>query len=269
MLSWNASATATSYTLQVSTSNTFSSFVYNQSGIAGTSQQVNGLSGLVQYYWRVSATNNYGTSAYSNTWSFTTVFVCGIQITYSGKIYNTVLIGSQCWMKENLNVGTKLQGKPGFVISTNNGTIEKYCYNNLESNCTTYGGMYQWNEAMAYSTIPGSQGICPDGWHIPTKAELQTLSTSVTNNSNKLKAVGQGSGAGAGTNTSGFSELMGGWMDRTDGGYHALGTEGSVWSSTPYDGTNTWIMCLDASDTVVYIDYYTKDYGWGVRCLHD
>ncbi len=268
-LTWNASASATSYTLQVSTNSSFSSTVYNQSGLAGTSQQVNGLSSQTQYYWRVSATNSYGTSAYSGTRTFTTIFVCGAQITYAGKVYNTVLIGSQCWMKENLNVGTMIQGKPGFVNSTDNGTIEKYCYNNLESNCATYGGMYQWNEAMAYSTTPGTQGICPSGWHIPTKAELQTLSTTVSNNSNNLKAVGQGSGAGAGNNTSGFSQLMGGWMDRTDGSFHALGAEGSVWSSTQNDGYNSWIMYLDASDTVVYIDYYGKSYAWGVRCLHD
>ncbi|MCK9426335.1 MAG: T9SS type A sorting domain-containing protein, partial [Ignavibacteriaceae bacterium] len=67
-LTWNASATATSYTLQVSTKSDFSSFVYNQSIGNLTSQQITGLSNLTPYYWKVSATNSYGTSAYSTPW---------------------------------------------------------------------------------------------------------------------------------------------------------------------------------------------------------
>src|ERR1035437_7497296 len=123
-------------------------------------------------------------------------------VVYEGKTYNTVAIGDQCWLKENLDVGTQVNGS---LEQTNNGTIEKYCYNNDPANCTTYGGLYQWNEAMQYVTTPGTKGICPTGWHIPTYAELQTLATTVSNDGNALKAVGQGTGSGAGTNTSGFS----------------------------------------------------------------
>lgn len=72
MLSWNISSGATSYALQVSLSNTFSTFVYNQSGITAISQPVTGLSNNTLYYWRVSASNGSGTSAWSNVWSFTT-----------------------------------------------------------------------------------------------------------------------------------------------------------------------------------------------------
>ncbi len=71
-LSWNASTGATSYRLQVSTSSTFSTTVYDRSGITGTSQQVAGLANNTLYYWRVNATNAGGTSSYSSTWSFTT-----------------------------------------------------------------------------------------------------------------------------------------------------------------------------------------------------
>ncbi|MEI7485624.1 MAG: PEGA domain-containing protein, partial [Ignavibacteriota bacterium] len=92
---------------------------------------------------------------------------CDSQITYANKIYNIVKTGSQCWLKENLDIGMMIDGKQDAV---NNGKIEKYCYDNDPDNCAKYGGLYQWNEAMAYSTNPGSKGICPDGWHIPTKA---------------------------------------------------------------------------------------------------
>jgi formylglycine-generating enzyme required for sulfatase activity len=72
-LSWNASGDAISYTLQVSVNSLFTSFVFNQSGLTSLSKQVTSLGNLTTYYWRVSATNNYGTSDWSTpTWSFTT-----------------------------------------------------------------------------------------------------------------------------------------------------------------------------------------------------
>ena len=72
-LSWNASATATSYTVQVSTSPTFSSFAYNVSGITSTSTSVSALAKGTLYYWRVQAANSGGGSDWSNVWDFTTV----------------------------------------------------------------------------------------------------------------------------------------------------------------------------------------------------
>jgi len=96
------------------------------------------------------------------------------------KYYSTVRIGDQCWMAENLNIGTKLYfDYYEFNTSTDNSIIEKYCYNSLESNCDTYGGMYQWNEAMNYITTEGAQGICPDGWHIPSLDDWTTLTTYI------------------------------------------------------------------------------------------
>ena len=92
------------------------------------------------------------------------------------KSYSTVLIGSQCWMRENLNVGTKItsctNGYAGVCTTggdtvqdqgTSCSSIQKYCYSDNEANCTTYGGLYQWNQAMCGSTTEGAQGICPTG----------------------------------------------------------------------------------------------------------
>ncbi len=80
--------------------------------------------------------------------------------------YSTVLIDDQCWMAENLNYGDQIDG---MYNQTNNSIIEKYCYNDLESNCDSLGGLYQWNELMEYTTEEGTQGICPDGWHVATR----------------------------------------------------------------------------------------------------
>jgi uncharacterized protein (TIGR02145 family) len=58
---------------------------------------------------------------------------------------------------------------------SNNSIIEKYCYDNNLDSCTKYGGLYQWNEIMQYTTQQGVQGICPTGWHLPTDEEWKVL----------------------------------------------------------------------------------------------
>jgi hypothetical protein len=82
-LSWNASTGAASYTLQVSTNSSFSSFVVNQSSINTTSYAVSGLANSTTYYWRVNASNSYGTSDWSSIWSFTTVATTSKWTTYN------------------------------------------------------------------------------------------------------------------------------------------------------------------------------------------
>ena len=94
-----------------------------------------------------------------------TISSCPATVQYEGKTYNTVLIGNQCWLKENLDVGTRINLNQS---PTNNGIIEKYCYNDNPTNCDTYGGLYKWDEAMQYTTTEGAIGICPSGWHIPS-----------------------------------------------------------------------------------------------------
>lgn len=194
-----------------------------------------------------------------------TIFICGVsKVSYGGKDYNTVLIGSQCWLKENLDVGAMING---YTNSTNDSTIEKYCYGNAPSSCNTYGGLYQWNEAMQYSTTPGTQGICPPGWHLPTLAEFQTLSSSVGGDGNALKAIGQGTGGGAGTNTSGFSALLAG-IRSNSGSFGGLGSFTRFWSSTE-SATNAYRLDLVNSGSTVTFASDAKDFGFSVRCIRD
>lgn len=184
-------------------------------------------------------------------------------VDYGGKIYNTILIGNQCWLKENLDIGTMITGWPG-----NNSTIEKYCYDNNVNNCTTFGGLYPWDEAMQYVTTEGTQGICPTGWHIPTLSEFQILTAAVNNDGNSLKAIGQGTGGGAGTNTSGFSALLAGYR-RTDGNFVYLGNLAAISSSTEYDAYNAYRLHLGGNDSDVYLIHHGKESGFSVRCLKD
>ncbi|MFI5253318.1 MAG: FISUMP domain-containing protein [Bacteroidota bacterium] len=188
-------------------------------------------------------------------------------VMYAGKTYNTVQIGAQCWLKENLNVGTMVDSLQN---QTNNGIIEKYCYNNDTNNCNIYGGLYQWDEAMQYSATAGAQGICPTGWHIPTAAEFHPLATTVNYDGNALKAVGQGVPSyGAGTNTSGFSALLAGY--RNSYGYFLnLGYFTYVWSSTELNATYANSLYLNyLNSTILVILNNIKESGFSVRCLED
>jgi uncharacterized protein (TIGR02145 family) len=93
-----------------------------------------------------------------------------------GNTYPVVQIGRQCWMAENLNVGTYLNKQTvDGSYQTDNGVVEKYCWMNDQWYCEEYGGLYQWDEAMNYITEEGTQGICPEGWHLPTDEEWKIM----------------------------------------------------------------------------------------------
>ncbi len=267
LFSWTASTGATSYTLQISTDNSFTNYIINQSGITNNSKQIDGLSYSTKYYWRVSASNGNTSSGPSSFSSFTTmasVACVGVPtITYNGKIYNTVQIGNQCWLAENLDVGTMIQGTQN---PNNNGTIEKYCFNDDPNNCATYGGLYLWNEAMQYSSASGSRGICPEGWRIATRTDFQSLSASVNNDGNSLKAVGQGVGNGAGANASGFSALLAG--NFFNGSFLQIMGTTSFWSSTEHGNPDyAYSLNLVAQNSTVIIIENTKNIGFSIRCI--
>ena len=272
-LVWNISSGADSYTLQVSEDSSFTSFAYNQTGLTGTNQEISGLINSTRYYWRVNATNSYGTSGWSEVWNFTTESGSGMgdpcpglpTVFYEGKTYNTVQVGIQCWLRENLDVGAMIAG---IQNQTNNDVLEKYCYDNDPANCNTYGGLYQWDEAMQYVTNEGAQGICPLGWHIPTILEFLTLRTMVGGDGNALKEIGQGTGGGAGTNTSGFSALLAGQRDYQPY-FWRLGTHAIFWSSIENDISWAQDLSLYAENNTINPGAIFKTAGYSIRCLKD
>jgi uncharacterized protein (TIGR02145 family) len=183
-------------------------------------------------------------------------------VEYEGQIYNTVQIGGQCWMKENLNVGVMINGN---MNGSNNDTIEKYCYNDVRVNCDLYGALYQFQEAMKYSLTPATQGICPPGWHMPTYTEIETLITSVNSDGDALKAIGQGSGEGSGTNLSGFSALLAGLRAFT-GEFSNFGEAACFWSSNG-DVYSGYYMSLWHNDNSISFYSMIAEYGLSVRCI--
>ncbi len=97
---------------------------------------------------------------------------CGDVLEIGGESYPTIQFGNQCWMAKNLNLGVMILSASN---QTNNNTIEKYCMDDVATNCIIYGGLYQWNEVMNYTTSVGAKGICPTGWHLPTEIEVETF----------------------------------------------------------------------------------------------
>jgi uncharacterized protein (TIGR02145 family) len=226
----------------------------------------------------ISKNSNYRVRAVRSFSSFN----CGDVFVDSrdGQSYETVQIGDQCWMAENLNIGSQIDGSEEM---TDNGTIEKYCFNNDPANCETYGGLYQWDEIMNYTTTEGVQGICPEGWHLPTDADWcileQVVDSTITCNSTgnrgvdgggKLKETGtlhwECDNTGA-TNSSGFTALPGGW--RSFGNFVNMNWEGSWWSSSEYDNTNAWHRGLFCDNAQVVRHNDQKIFGRSVRCLRD
>ncbi len=223
------------------------------------------------YYLKIKKTNGSTTSIAVSSienLAFATLNCPATVDDADGNTYNTIIIGDQCWMKENLNVGTKILGSGSQTDNGGSNIIEKYCYNNDDANCTTYGGLYQWNEAMNYSTTEGAQGICPTGWHIPTKTELEALSIAVGGDGNALKDAGQGTYDGAGTNTSGFSALFAGYRDNIYANFRDLGLYSNFWSSTESGSLAHYLSLYDVSSNVL-LTYGDKNYGYSVRCLKD
>lgn len=212
-----------------------------------------------------------------------------------GYTYQTVQIGSQTWMAENLKYLPSVVG-PGTGSNS-----EAYCYvygydgtsisaAKATENYATYGVLYNWTAAMngaesSDANPSGVQGICPDGWHLPSDAEWKQLEmylgmseTDVnstgwrgTVEGGKLKEAGTthwaDPNAGA-NNESGFTALPGG--DRIDNGYFGyVRSHGSWWSSTEGNTYNAWRRVLNYYYSYVYRLDFTKSLGFSVRCLRD
>jgi uncharacterized protein (TIGR02145 family) len=164
-------------------------------------------------------------------------------------------------MKENLDVGTMLEGNLIQTTNrqTNNGIIEKYCYDDDTANCSIYGGLYQWDEAMQYVSTPGARGICPEGWHIPTYPEFQTLIATVGGDGNALLA--------SRTNSSGFSLLLSGYVHNA---FEELEVHSFNYSSNS-SGVNATYMYVYGIPSSPIISFFSnwKWYGMSIRCIKD
>ncbi len=220
---------------------------------------------------------------------------------YDGNVYNTVLIGDQCWMKENLKTTQYRNGTPIEYPGTNNSawqsnTTGAYAWyaNNIDWK-DSYGALYNWY------AVNNPNGLCPKGWHVPSDAQWTQLVDYVVAQSfpnqwdnpngagNALKSCRQvNSPLGGDCNTAvhprwdedtwspyhhgfdefGFSGLPGG-VRSDDGNFYSIGSNGNWWSSTEYSTNNAWFRDLYYYSGDVSRDYSDKANGFSVRCVKD
>jgi uncharacterized protein (TIGR02145 family) len=201
---------------------------------------------------------------------FSIIPPCGEPITDPRdlQIYNTVKIGNQCWMADNMNLGEMIYGNEEM---SNNGVFEKYCYDNDPANCEIYGGLYQWDEMMQYST--STQGICPDDWHLPSDAEWFEMENYLDPSINNPNSTGwRGTDCGLKMlegGSSGFEGLLSGYKDWDSEEFLMIG-EGTYFRSTSmYVSPYSWYRAIENNNLQVYRNSATKTYGFSVRCLRD
>ena len=188
-----------------------------------------------------------------------------------GNVYNTVTIGTQVWMKENLKVSKYRNGDAiptdldtAAWSTTSSGAYA--IYNNDAANNIIYGKLYNWY------AVADSRNLCPVGWHVPSDGEWTILENFLGGASiagGKMKAVSNlwlSPNTGA-TNESGFSGLPSGYR-YTNGSYYGVGF-GGWWSSTESSSSEAWYRNLDYGSGVSGRNFNYKQYGFSVRCLRD
>jgi uncharacterized protein (TIGR02145 family) len=212
---------------------------------------------------------------------------------YDGNVYNTVKIGNQCWLKENIRTTHYADGTAIPAGSDTSSTIAyRYAPNNDEANVSTYGYLYNWpammNGATSNNANPsGIQGICPKGWHVPSNSEWSQLETYVNSQSEYLCYGGNAKALAATTgwesydfectpgyqrennNATGFSVLPTGKYG--ENGYEDFNRMAIFWSTYLYDGEYSfirdlwnWSYSLVGNNTIASINC-----GLSVRCLRD
>jgi uncharacterized protein (TIGR02145 family) len=223
----------------------------------------------------------------------------------NGKTYNTVKVGKQNWISENLNVTTFKNGdtipeaktwKEWTSLSKREKPV--WCYQSYNStNGIKYGKLYNWY------AVNDPRGLAPEGWHIPNVSEWETMATFLGENAGtKMKSTsgwektyevpseyGLMPGIlanannlgkwvdGHGNNQSGFDGLPGGQcIDSGYGGYDPSGTRGAWWSSSEPSHLSkrkneklAWVFYLSNGSKDLGKNFFSKQEGKSVRCIRD
>jgi uncharacterized protein (TIGR02145 family) len=199
--------------------------------------------------------------------------VAGATVTdIDGNVYETVWIGGQNWMAENLKTNTYNDGTSIELIEDNtdwdNNTNGAYCW--LDNNQTIgdiYGALYNWHAV-------NNSNLCPTGWHVPTDEEWTDLENYVAfdghngSEATALKSTSGWEGGGNGTDEYGFSALPGGNRE-SDGIFGASDDTGFLWSATGDGGSSAWSRQFFTGDSEIYRSQEEKTSGYSVRCIKD
>jgi len=240
------------------------------------------------YYWKIVVQDDYNLII-GDVWEFTTLITGSSTVTdIDGNIYQTIVIGNQEWMIENLKVTHYRNGDPiPNIIDNSNWTgsyTGAYCYfDNDYSNRDKYGALYNWY------AVDDSRNIAPAGWHVPSDAEIMELEIYLGMSQNQANSTGwRGTNEGsklAGNeglwsdgalesdpefNNSNFCLLPGGGR-RSFGHFVWLGADAQLWSTSQFESNSSgaWIRYLYSNNTDVSRGGAYKYNGYSVRCVKD
>ena len=213
---------------------------------------------------------------------------------YDGNTYNTVQIGDQCWLRENLRVTHFPNGiEIPNGIYYNTGSSSYYRNSNVDTE--TYGLFYNWTAAMngaasSNSTPSGVQGVCPDGWHLPSTAEWEQLKTYLSGESQYWcngDANNIGKSLAATTdwrssnttchignnptdnNSTGFNAIPAGYNYSYNNTYpDYISNYAKIWTSTE-SGSSAYYYQLNYNAATLTNSTGGKGYGYSVRCVKD
>jgi uncharacterized protein (TIGR02145 family) len=230
-----------------------------------------GLKINTNYYVRAYATNSNGIS-YGNEISFIIQQCSGEQVTdMDGNVYNSVIIGTQTWMVENLKA-TKFNNGIKIPLIENDTvwsylSTPGYCwYNNDSSSNVKYGALYN-----CYTINTGN--LAPTGWHVATNEDWTILSTylgGVTIAGGKLKETGTthwGLPNKDASDEVGFKALPGGYRGN-NGAFVGLNNYGNWWTSTTVD-EQAWFRQMNAYGSDLLYGSRYKEEGYSIRCVKD
>jgi uncharacterized protein (TIGR02145 family) len=190
-----------------------------------------------------------------------------------GNTYKTVTIGTQVWTAENLNVehyrnGDQIPHVQDIEVWKKLKTGAWCYYKNNPENEKTYGKLYNWYAAN------DPRGLAPEGWHIPSDVEWQTLiyyflgGDGIAGGKLKATTLWKSPNTGA-TNERGFTAFPGGLFSSQYGRYYVDGETGSFWSSSEDDDANAWFRSLYYNYSNVYRENANKVDGLSCRCVKD
>jgi len=161
-----------------------------------------------------------------------------------GNSYQTAIVGNQIWMIENLR-----------TVTNNNGdTVKSFVYNDSVSNAIKYGRLYTWHAAMNDSINENSQGICPDGWRVPSDEDWSMLIDNISTADKEIPNIKKA----LNLSYAGFY----------NNGYHGLGTSVSFWTSTQANN-NAWKRYFNLSLSKAFRYHENKQNAISVRCVKD
>ena len=171
---------------------------------------------------------------------------------FDGNQYKTVRIGEQIWMAENLRS----------IHDAGGMKIKRVCYELIKENCDKYGGLYSWNDLKVDIAKDSTQGICPDGWHIPDDEEWTTL----------INAVGGADSAAINLNKGAFKEFnvqYGGNYHYRLKNYNYIDEIAYYWTSASYSRSAAWMRMIGKKNVNTNRSTVPKVYCLSVRCIKD